>query len=155
MNQESRHQQSKSFIEFENYQVNESIFMLNQDFLEPEESIQLKTRFSIKHDYKSPEEVCVTIVCELFEADMVSINAPFYLKINMSGWFLLTEDPQDEQKRQTLHANTVAILFPYLRSAVTTLTSVANMNGLPPVILPPVNTYALLEQQSKEKNNAD
>ncbi|WP_172200933.1 hypothetical protein [Saccharibacillus qingshengii] len=92
--------------------MNESIFVLNQDFIESEESIRLKTRFSIKHDYKNPEEVRVTIVCELLEADIASINAPFYLKVDMSGWFLLTEDLEDEQKRQTLHANTVAILFP-------------------------------------------
>lgn len=59
-------------------------------------------------------------------------------KVTMSGFFRLQED--SELGKNLLLTNTVAILFPYIRSQLTLLTS---QPGFEPVILPVMNINAL------------
>ena len=52
---------------------------------------------------------------------------------------------ETEQENQTLiERNTIAIMFPYLRSYVSTLTT---QPGMAPIVLPPMNVVAMLNQK--------
>lgn len=76
-------------------------------------------------------------------------DSDFYLNVEMVGYFTYNEELKlsSEVKERVIQKNTLAILFPYLRSLITTLS--ANV-GIKPIILPPVNINALLEQRNKK-----
>lgn len=64
------------------------------------------------------------------------------IKASIVGEFELSEDSVLGKK--ILHNNTIAILFPYLRSQLTLLTS---QPGFEPVILPIMNINALMSDE--------
>ena len=76
--------------------------------------------------------------------------APFSLHLVMTGSFVLEMDQENEEMRKTLiNNNTVAIMFPFLRSAVSTLTTTANF---PPLLLPVINLAAFLNDDSEDES---
>ena len=70
---------------------------------------------------------------------------PFLLNITISGLFNL-ENWENEENKTIAEMNTIAILFPYLRTLVTFATSNGGMN---PYILPVLNINALFEKKEK------
>lgn len=64
------------------------------------------------------------------------------LEIVVSGIFELKADLSLDQKEVIIAKNTMAILFPYLRSQVTLLTAQPDIE---PVVLPIININALLQ----------
>jgi preprotein translocase subunit SecB len=81
----------------------------------------------------------VSISVSIFNENL-SVDSPFYLFISLTGEFQFT-DNADVDNEFMIDMNAVAILFPYLRSAVTNITSTAN---IPPLILPTINVSKLL-----------
>lgn len=79
------------------------------------------------------------IVKLLFEVNDES--QPFHSHVHLVGSFYLPEWKTSKNYDLVYH-NTVAILFPFLRSIVASLTTSAN---LPPLILPIVSTRDLFE----------
>ena len=67
---------------------------------------------------------------------------PFRLEAALSGTFKLNNIPEDRVK-DVLSTQVTAILFPYLRSMVSALTSLA---AVPPIYLPVINAAALYKQ---------
>lgn len=148
----------KSFIGFEDYNISNMIFRLNPIF-DNEREIDLNPNFSVSHNFYKDELnndlVEVLITCEIFDEDFKGNKQPFYLNTTIRGYFTIELNNQrldSETVKNTLYANTVAILFPYLRSIVTTITATVNIS---PLILPPVNTYKLLENQVSHKTNKE
>ena len=68
------------------------------------------------------------------------IPVPFTLSISISGLFGL-EDWESEKNKQIAEKNTVAILFPFLRSLIATVT--ANCS-VPPYVMPVINVNAFI-----------
>ena len=64
------------------------------------------------------------------------------LEIVVSGIFEFKADLEPDLKEVIITKNTMAILFPYLRSQVTLLTAQPDIE---PVVLPPININALLQ----------
>lgn len=69
----------------------------------------------------------------------------FVAEVHMSAYVEIAED--HEVTKELFLKNTIAMLFPYVRSQLTLLTS---QPGTMPVILPPLNINALIEE--KETN---
>lgn len=65
---------------------------------------------------------------------------PFNLKVTMSGFFEYEGNIDVEQYLP----NAAAIMYPYMRSIVTSITSNANVA---PLILPTINTRKLFEEK--------
>ena len=64
---------------------------------------------------------------------------PFRLSVSLIGHFTYSHESStcsEEQKQDVLRHNTVAILFPFLRTIVASLTTSAN---IPPLIMPIIN----------------
>lgn len=59
------------------------------------------------------------------------------------GKFAFTDVVDDDTKEELININAVAIMFPYVRSEVTLLTT---QPGVTPVILPPVNVNELMKK---------
>lgn len=82
--------------------------------------------------YKVTVSVCIN------SNDLSSIN------ITMSGFFKLQEE--SALGKRLLTTNAIAILFPYIRSQLTLLTS---QPGFDPVVLPIMNINALFTDENK------
>ncbi len=91
------------------------------------------SKFSDVDDYKV--DLDVTISSEKEEE--------FQLIIAITGIFKFDENG-DSVKEIILKKNTLAILFPYLRSQVTLITS---QPGMQPIVMPPVNINKLVESE--------
>lgn len=62
---------------------------------------------------------------------------PFNLMVSLTGHFALMEEGiSEKQKEDILKKNTVAILFPFLRAIVASITTAAN---IVPLVLPVMN----------------
>lgn len=70
----------------------------------------------------------------------------FEMKLVITGYFELDEN--DPNKEALLEKNAVAILFPFLRSEITLLSSQPEMT---PIVLPVVNIAAMFEKAKQEK----
>jgi preprotein translocase subunit SecB len=68
----------------------------------------------------------------------VSVEASDYFKIeiSLSGSFILNTEAEDEHNKIFMHTNAPAILFPYVRSFISTLTANLGANA-GTIIIPP------------------
>lgn len=75
-------------------------------------------------------------------------NESFNLTITVTGHFGFNSEgpiPQD-LKNTIINKNTLAILFPYIRSQVTLITS---QPGMTPIVIPPININAVIEESNE------
>ena len=71
----------------------------------------------------------------------------FKLEITLVGFFSC--DCQDETlKRELLNKNAIAILFPFLRSQISLVTTQPDM---PPITLPPMNIVAMFDEAENQE----
>lgn len=67
----------------------------------------------------------------------------FEVRVVLVGNFEIAAEFPKEQRDILIQKNTVAIMFPYVRSQVTLITS---QPGMEPIIIPPININALIEK---------
>lgn len=72
----------------------------------------------------------------------------FNLFVSLVGRFGLTSDFPEELRDMLFKKNAVAIMFPYMRSQLTLLTS---QPGMDPFVLPPLNIAKLLESEKESE----
>lgn len=99
----------------------------------------LQVNFTKSYAFNEACDCClVRLGCHLHdEADSV-----FKLEISIAGDFLCTEnDP--ERRDILLRKNTLAILFPYIRSQISIVTAQPEMT---PIVLPPINIDAVFAE---------
>lgn len=114
-------------------------FVINYQFKWENKPVKIEPIFSNNIEKLDDNDAKVTISCEIGPLE----NNPFYLHVDVVGLFNLNGWEEDPISREIVNINTIAILFPYLRQAVSTITS---MSGLPPYVLPVVNTAALFKK---------
>jgi len=76
-----------------------------------------------------------------------SLKNEVKIEVVVAGVFELADTVPDEIKEDVIQKNTVAILFPYLRSEVTLITAQPDFI---PIVIPPININALLENAARE-----
>ncbi|RAK08991.1 protein translocase subunit secB [Halanaerobium saccharolyticum] len=137
---------SKSQLNFVNYKIDELVFTDNENF--ESEKVKIDMQFNKDIDYieevGSLDRVIVTLEADIFN-DPIENNYPFNLYIKMTGFFELTTN-DIKGKDIIINRNTIAIMFPYLRSLVSTIT--AN-SQVPPLIIPTININKLLDSEEK------
>ncbi len=72
---------------------------------------------------------------------------PFSLEATEAGIFELPGFEKSDKSLFLMRNNTLAIVYPYLRSLVS---SVSSLGGFPPLILPAINTFSKFGDQTKE-----
>ena len=128
-------------LHFLGYTVDELTFNLKPaDTVDTEKSIELLPKLSRKIEKTNDENYSISIGVTLDQEDL-----PFTAQVSMTGRFLLQGIKNPEQ---TMKVNAAAILYPYVRAAISMLTTLANV---PPVVLPPVNFVKLYEESAKEE----
>lgn len=128
-------------------------------------SIQIKRcSFEKNVDSVKNTELQLNINREIFESttstdSMVSLTATvsnndkeFEAIVVCQGIFSVDEAVEDVNVRNALiKRNAVAILFPYIRSQMTLLTTVP---GFSPIILPAINISSVLDKIEEEQQNS-
>lgn len=142
----------KSFLIFHNYFIDELIFSRNLSYEKKIDADVIKGNFRVEyHPTGMKNKIIVSVTTKLFDEDFSKEENPFYLYLTVSGYFEFNdEDKKVENKLadRVLKANSVAILFPYIRSIITNITASAN---IPPVVLPPINTYKLIDVKENQE----
>lgn len=131
-----------SILKFNEYKVTNIQFKINNKF-KYKQKIQISPNFSRKI-YKVDSNHFVTEL-KVDISDLSDVIMPFHTKISIEGIFEL-EDWENQEKLTYVLNNASAILFPYLR---TTLSSVTQISGLPTYTLPVINIAKYFENRSK------
>ena len=136
-------------LTFKNYEVNEISFVKNNKFKnEGFEGLDFNIDTNIKYP-KNPEENKFAVKLRInFGEDAITNNYPFTVIADITGFFELDLSQLGDMK-QFAEVNAVSILFPYLRSLITTVTANAN---IPPVIIPPMNIAGMIQKENAESN---
>lgn len=115
------------------FEIIEGVFRKNIESLDDLE-LEVKVNHSLKqYDEEIFEVLLNTTVCDKNEKLFVSATG--------RGIFIT------EQKNMgILEKNTIAIMFPYLRSYISLLTSHPGMN---PIVLPAININAMINDKNK------
>ncbi len=123
------------------YTVDKMSFVLNKSFkIQPNHKIQVKPSFNREMTKRDPNHFMLSLSISF---DDYNEDIPFYLDIQISGIFNV-DNWEYEPALTVSKMNGTAILFPYLRSLVTTLTANANV---PPYILPITNPAKLFKDK--------
>ena len=129
----------KSSLSLENYIVKEIHFSINEDFhYEKGRQIEINPIFG-RSIHKLDEDYALVDLS--FDVDK-NENIPFSISIVVEGKFKLGnwETPENIN---LMSVNALAILFPFLRSVVTSVTANANII---PYIIPVMNINAMFRE---------
>ena len=106
------------------------------------DSKEYNTSFQIEYAINSEDDTKVRVIVDTTvtnEAQSIVLN------VQTVGIFKVDKLDMDEATYEHLiKANTVAIIFPFIRSQVSLLTT---QPGMMPVMIPPINLNALVEHQ--------
>lgn len=103
----------------------------------------LKLNFTKAYQFDQEHRQCaVHLTCNLHDKDSEALK----LKITITGEFAC-DDPDESRRDVLLKKNTLAILFPYVRSQISLVTS---QPGMTPIVLPPMNINAIFSQNEEE-----
>lgn len=137
--------ETNSSLKFVDYVVNNIEFKLNEHF--DDQPVDLK--FDIDRDVEYLEDMentmYVNLSIKIFE-NAFENNYPFFMNISLTGIFELN-NVEIEKREVFAEVNAVAILFPYVRSLVSSFTANANVS---PLILPTINVVKLIEDKYKK-----
>ena len=132
----------ESSLQFHNYRVNRVVFESNESFTEGTVNVD----FSINREVAIElPNASVTLSIDVFK-DAKEKNYPFSMSLSITGYFTI-EGESEETAQKLAEMNTVAILYPYIRSIVTTYTAQANVS---PLILPTINVIRMFEEGEAE-----
>lgn len=125
---------------FLGYKVEKIRFEINSTYKEGSNSAENATvalRRRVAFHKEKPGIFLVSLVCFLNQADgsAAELIHPYSLELTMTGKFEAIEAGEQELEMFT-KINAPAMLYPYLRSAVT---QIVTMSGFEPVVLPIMN----------------
>lgn len=134
----------ESQLKFVKYQVEKMAFCANDSYVcDPAQSIKLKPEFTrvIKKIGEDEYELFLGVAIKQEKEDE---ELPFSLEVVVKGVFLLKGI---ENQKERIKVNAAAILFPYMRTTVSMLMSLANIE---PLFLPAMNVTRIFEEQEKQ-----
>ncbi len=131
----------KSNLIFKGYVVDEVFFKINEEF---DDSNPVKIEFDIDDSTEFDNEtsqMSIELKLEVFK-EMKKNNYPFSINVTLTGLFKTNGD-----NIEVFRPNAIAILYPYLRSIVSTYTANSNVSTL---ILPPINVVKYIESKKNK-----
>ncbi|UZW12581.1 protein-export chaperone SecB [Clostridium pasteurianum] len=125
----------KGIISFNGYKIKSIDFKINDDYKNEFKGIDTDFDFKVNAGIDSDGKNVVITVESIIFKDYKNKNKPFYLDIITEGYFSF-ECTKEEFESNRLIKNSLSILFPYIRSSVTNITTTC---GFSPLILPTIN----------------
>ncbi|OAX75715.1 hypothetical protein A0U96_15205 [Lactiplantibacillus plantarum] len=134
-------------LQFNGYKVNHMSYRRNEHFKPLKKSMVLKPKVTVKVEVK---DNIINIILTVAAGSLESDSVPFQVDCSIVGNF--TYNPDEDNKKIGLDTfvrnNAVAILYPYARAIIATLTTTSN--EFPGYIMPTINVNKLLTQQDKK-----
>jgi len=141
---------SAPYFRFENYVVDYIRYNYNHQAKLENKEIEVSFSLTVNVNVNEKEKKStVTLKCNVFE-NAEENNFPFSLEISLTGYFSGSDNMEIDKFIELTKYNGTAILFPYLRSAISDITKAANIN---PLVLPVINVINLVKKQEKKENN--
>ena len=123
----------ESPLVLKNIMITDGIFKRTEDSLE-----NVELRVNVAHNIEQLSEVEYKITLELSVADPEG---------KLSGCVKgMAVFETEQENKMLIERNTIAIMFPYFRSYVSTLTT---QPGMTPIVLPAMNIVAMLAQKNE------
>ena len=116
---------TKSSLRFIDYYVDEVQFYNNNFFEEKSVELDFNISHSIEYTQDENNTFLVTLNIVIFD-NAKENNYPFTIKVSITGVFQ-TNIEDTKSIKNFAEINSIAILFPYLRSIVSTYTANANI----------------------------
>jgi len=138
-------QLQKYIIEAIEYKISPGIEALNND-----EQFNMDINISQNlHNDNENRIATLKLGCQIGNNNLDD-NFPFFLKVELVGIFSYDTDLSEDQCTRMLNVNGTAILFPYLRSLISMITTLCS---IPPVIIPTINIGKLISQNENPKED--
>lgn len=138
----------EAVLQFKDYHVLETHYLFNPN-INYEEEIKIRPKFTYKFklDEDNKKQSFITLGVSLGDENL--IESSFYVSALILGLFIIraNDDINEEIVFEMFKPNAVAILFPYLRSLVSDLTS---RGSEAPIILPTLNISEMIKSQEKQ-----
>lgn len=132
--------ENAAVIQFIGYRVTNIIYNCKPSFEFPQGEVAYKFNFHKNLGVLSETEVQENVCANIFFSDTDEMeDAPFRLSVEIAGRFAC-----EIKWKPEFEPNVLAIMFPYLRSIVSVITSNSGRN---PVILPTINIASLFENK--------
>lgn len=131
------------------YEVDKMEFDLNPHYRrDPEQKITIEPKLGVKIlEAENEKEIKrVTVSCFIFE-DAQKNNFPFSCSAQVSGTFRVNNISDEKKAEHLLVYNATAVILPYLRSVISNLTCLAEVQ---PVRIPIINVYDLLKEEQTQ-----
>lgn len=139
--------QIESKFIFKYYNIDNIEFNLNHNY-SGNEDIELDVKFGTEISIKDKNEAKVKLSVSIFDGHKEK-DYPFRLSLDIVGYFIY--EVKDEFTKEDLlnlcKINGTTALFPYMRSAVTDITKIANIDTL---VLPLINIYNMIKKQESK-----
>lgn len=138
----------KSFFQFDDYNVIDVNYKFNSKFNGDEALISPAFDLQLNFENEERNEADLTLGIEIGDKELESNS--FYLNCKVQGHFIFNNDKyEDDEKLKFFKINGVSILYPYLRSLVSDITSKGSEQ---PLILPTMNVAKMIEDQENKLN---
>jgi preprotein translocase subunit SecB len=140
-------------LKFKNYTVNKMFFQENTLFDKKIKKLNLNPVFNytiIPTDDVNTKNLLFNVKI----GDLESEDSPFYIDIVINGLFeyVPEENELELSMDDYLKENGIAILFPYARSIISTLTSQSN-SSYPTIILATINVPEVVRRSEKREES--
>ena len=112
------------------------------DFLQKREESneEYSTTFKIDYSVNSADDSMIRVA---IDTSIKNATETILINLETVGTFKIDKTELDEETYDHLiKINTVAIMFPYIRSQISIITT---QPGIPPIMLPPMNINALID----------
>lgn len=138
-------QHNMAVLEFNGYRVNKMIYTRNENFDPKTKSINMKPNLNTNFDVKD-DKINVSLNVKVGSTENTSV--PFLAECSLTGIFTYRheEDKTDVGLDTLIRNNAVAILYPYVRAIISTLSMTSN--EFPNYNLPTINVGKVLSDQA-------
>ena len=130
-----------AIISFEEYVIDKSVYQNNPEFENNREDGKLLVpiRFSAEIGIDKEEEKSYVIINVNLGQSTDPEEIPFICEVSIRGLYSYSSSDfeNEEELKQVLGSNAVAILYPYVRAYISTLTNLSNQ--FPAYTLPVMN----------------
>ena len=132
---------TKSSFQIKEYFIEKLEYTKNESFKKETKNTEIPINFkrNIDSDFNNKKAIVRLSVEVLKKSDAF----PFYINIELSGEFKADENMSEELFNRMCNINAPAILFPYVRTIVNTITA---QSGFMPLTLPMINIVETLKE---------
>lgn len=134
-------EQNKSILKMLDFNFSKFSFENHKNSGHSKLSIKYEVSVSLNNENKNLAKVII-------DTSISNSNESFYLYLQALGIFEIdSHNLSEEEKNYILNKNTVAIMFPFIRSQISLLTT---QPGLQPILLQPIDVDSLIFKENEE-----